>query len=272
MFKEFKTEAIILKKYKYLEKGYYVDFLTNDFGRLSIFVRGLGSTKNNTHGNLELMSIVNLILEKRENFKIKNISNKENFLNISQNPESYTYAHVLSEFTLKLIPEEHQIDGYFELVEMTLKILNIKDLNNQYTKCILISFLIKALNLLGYIKFKKYCDKCSQKINDNFFIDKENLHFICQNCCIEKIELNNIIIKKIKFENLKLFHFLSTESIQSIKKIRLNNFETFDEIKDLINISSNILSDTNFKTFKFFEDLTAHMEFHKIREQPLQSL
>ncbi len=101
--KQIRTEIIILKRLNYGEADRILTVITPDYGKVSLFAKGIRKSKSKLAGGLELFSVSNVtMIEGRGELKtITSARLKENFGNIVKNIDRTMVAYELLKITNK---------------------------------------------------------------------------------------------------------------------------------------------------------------------------
>jgi len=224
----------------------WIDLYTKSEGRICVLAKGIKNVKSHLHGKIELFSLIELSLEKRNSYIIKGIVAKNYFLDLRKSPEKLSFASAILEITLALLPEGYKSNQYFELLKNTLNELAI----SKKEILIMYAFQIKSLCLLGYLTDQKICSKCNQKFNTDLFLDCNNYSFYCKDC--HQTETQNTV--NLSLNTLKILNFLQKSPFSEIQKLALPTKKILDELSILIT-QLNIFEYRALKSFKFLQDL-----------------
>ena len=99
-----KTEAIILKGFKYGDSSKIITLFSQDIGKFSAIVKGVRNSKSKNSGVFENMNLVNVLFNKKDNRDLQFISNAEcisSFPKVKENFEKLMVAYKLLELHQK---------------------------------------------------------------------------------------------------------------------------------------------------------------------------
>lgn len=122
-----KTDAIILKGFKYGDSSKIVTIFSADSGKFSAIVKGVRNSKSKFSGVFETMNYISLIYNKKENRDLQIISNAEcvsTFPEIKENFEKLMIAYKLSDLTSRMMFEYDVSNEVFHLLLNVLTALN----------------------------------------------------------------------------------------------------------------------------------------------------
>jgi len=247
LYPQIHTEGIILKKRAYLEKDLWIEVYTQSYGRICCLIKNAKDLKNNFHGKIELFSLIDLLIEKREKYIIKNICVKKYFSCFDNNIENLAFAGGIAETTLNIIPENYNPKNYFELLKTSIGILSI----NNKGLAIFFIFQIKALFLLGYINTHTQCQICNNNFleSDLFvYIDQQENSINCVRCS------GNHNLIKIKKHSLNVFNYFIFFPFNDCLNLIISDLKTYQELL-IIMQNLNHLSLAKLKSIKFWKDL-----------------
>ncbi len=157
MNKNIKTEGVILRRINLNDADQIVTVITKDLGKISCMAKGSRRTKSRFCGRLEMFYQVKVTAFQGRNLgyldEIEPIVHRE-FHDACLRSKSILFY--IAELTNRLIQDEQQIDGVYELI---LDTLNQIDKNNDKSELVLYAFTIKLFGLLG---FMAPWDKCAR--------------------------------------------------------------------------------------------------------------
>lgn len=144
-----KTDAFVLKTFRYKETSKIVVLFTKDLGKVSAIVKGARNYKSKLCGVLETMNYVSTVIYFKENRNLQLIATAEyktSFSDIITNFDKLQIAFRIIE-TLNRSIEDHEINkNLFELLKDTYAKLN--NANKNFQNCLLL-FQINLVKLLG---------------------------------------------------------------------------------------------------------------------------
>lgn len=143
-----KTEAFILKSFRYGDTSKIVTLFTKDFGKINTIVKGVRNYKSRLCGVLESMNYINTIIYLKENRDLHLLTNaeyKKSFSNILNDFDKLQASFRIIEMLNKSVVENEINTSIFDLLIRTFEKLN--ETENIY-QCVLY-FQIELVNILG---------------------------------------------------------------------------------------------------------------------------
>lgn len=209
-----KTEAIILKGFKYGDSSKIITLFSQDIGKFTAIVKGVRNSKSKNSGVFENMNLVNVLFNKKDNRDLQIISNADclsSFPKVKENFEKLLVAYKLLELTSKMMYEYDVSKEVFVLLKNVMINLDLADSN------------FEILYLLFQIKFA-FIQGISP-INDN------SRNFLQNNFVLNDKDM--ITSKRLYLDeklNIKITELLETE-IRDFKKITVDK-ETFTKVQN----------------------------------------
>lgn len=209
-----KTEAFVLKSFRYGETSKIVTLFTKDFGKLNAVVKGARTYKSKICGVLESMNYINTVIYLKENRDLQLLTNaeyKKSFGNILIDFERLQASFRIIEMLNKSVIENDINRNIFELLINTYEMLN--DAESNVYRCIL-HFQIQLVNVLGLSPDFSDPDHDFETFfeNNEFYLSKSQLEEfkIYKNNSFSLIDTpieNNMLIHLIEgYERYLLLH------------------------------------------------------------------
>ena len=144
-----KTDAFVLKSFKYGETSKIVALFTKDHGKLNAIVKGVRNYKSRICGTMESMNYISAVIYLKESRDLQLVSNaeyKRSFQGIINDIDKIEIAYNIIELLNKSVVENYVNDRIFELLINVFSKLDTAENNySNYT----LYFLIKLSNILG---------------------------------------------------------------------------------------------------------------------------
>lgn len=229
-----KTDAFVLKSFKYGETSKIVTLFTKDYGKINAIVKGVRNYKSRICGTMESMNYITVVIYIKENRELQLISNaeyKKSFPGIIKDFYKLEIAFKIIELLNKAVTENYINKQIFELLLQVFT--GLEKAEKSYSNFTLY-FLINLSKILGIAP--EFSENYSE--NETFF------------------SLNEFYINRNNFDTLYLFNIRKIENIEiinselSILNELINLFERF------ITIHTQGLS--NFKSTKVFKELNTN--------------
>lgn len=148
-----KINGIILNARSQGEFDKTLSVFSYELGKLRVVAKGVKRIKSHRGFHLDIFNYAQMELEQygqnaSKTSYLREISAIKLFSKIKTDPASFYAACVVSSFIEKILPEFAPQKSLFELTKKTLEALDQKEKNQ---KQILLTFLLKAMRLLGYM-------------------------------------------------------------------------------------------------------------------------
>ena len=215
------TDAIVLHRMNYKNNSLIARLFTKNSGKISVIVNGASKKKGNLFGVIEPPNIIHINYYKRKEGGLqtcKEANFLSNNLSIKKNINTLTISLAIVDIVDKTIHENDINRNIYELIDKSLHALNNGSIN---PKIILIYFLIKLINHLGFMP------RLNESQNMNITINQELQSILLQFINKDFQSLNNIIINENKFleiiiflENYIIEHLKLNKKIKSLKIIK----------------------------------------------------
>lgn len=199
-----KTEAFVLKSFKYKETSKIVTLFTKDFGKLNAIVKGARNFKSKLCGTLETMNHISAVLYIKDNRELQFLSGaeyKNSYRNILNDFDKLQAAFRIIELINKSVIDNSVNHQIFDLLVNTYSILN-HSAKNYF--CYVLYFQIEMTNILGISPdFLKISSKKETFFDDNeFYISKSlliSLNLFRNNSLqdIESLEIEKNILEQL---------------------------------------------------------------------------
>ncbi len=177
------TDAIVLDCTDHGESDLIVTMLSQTEGRIAAIAKGAKKSQRRFVNKLELFSFLHIVCTKKAGRSLAFLAEAElhtSFLNIRYDLELYTIASVIREFLLVGIREEEPDERIFRLSLWSLHHLNLF----QQPKAILILFLIRYFEYVGYRPDLSTCGRCANQVipQARYSFDPSSGRIICSGC------------------------------------------------------------------------------------------
>jgi len=151
------TEAIILSTKDHGESDRLIRFFSNEKGSLRGIAKGARRSRERFVHSFEPFSVVELkYLERRGLIWVESSRLQEPFLALRKDLERWGYAALITELVLEMVPEgEPNPDLFFLLKETYARFSEDREPIN-----VLLLFLFRFLDFLGYLPAMDACSKC----------------------------------------------------------------------------------------------------------------
>ncbi|MDK9706693.1 MAG: DNA repair protein RecO [Desulforhopalus sp.] len=177
------TEAIVLDCSDYGESDIIVTLFCQDEGRITAIAKGAKKSLRRFVNKLELFSFLHIVCERKTGRHLAFLAEADlhtSFINIRNNLELYTIASVVREFMLVGIKEAEPDERLFRLCLWTFHNINLR----QQPKAVLVLFLIRFFEYLGYRPNLHACSRCAEPITTkrSYSFTPSGGGIICSGC------------------------------------------------------------------------------------------
>ncbi len=127
-----KTEAIILKGFKYGDSSKIITLFSAEAGKFSAIVKGVRNSKSKLSGIFETLNHVSVIFNRKDNRDLQMISNADcisAYPNVKENFEKLMIAYRISELTSSMMFEYDVSKEVFTLLRDVLETLELSEKN-----------------------------------------------------------------------------------------------------------------------------------------------
>ena len=127
-----KTEAIILKGFKYGDSSKIITLFSAEAGKFSAIVKGVRNSKSKLSGIFETLNHVSVIFNRKDNRDLQMISNADcisAYPNVKENFEKLMIAYRISELTSSMMFEYDVSKEVFTLLRDVLETLALSEKN-----------------------------------------------------------------------------------------------------------------------------------------------
>jgi len=229
--KHLKDEIIVLRRININENDLLILAFGKYLGNVTLKAKGSKKITSRFTGQLEPLS--HLRAEIYNSGKSLTLTNSQL---LTPAPIDSDYANLmlgqnLCKFLLQNIPKEDPNLNLFNLLLLTNHFLKLKYNTQNFT----LFFLIKFLDLSGYLGNLKQCHSCQTKFNTNIFLNHDS-HLCCQNCLppqepsiplsLQSLKLINFLQLSPDFQNclkVKIPQNIYQESLKILNQICLKH-------------------------------------------------
>jgi DNA repair protein RecO (recombination protein O) len=177
------TDAIVLECNDHGESDVIVTLFSQTEGRISAIAKGAKKSLRRFVNKLELFSFLHIVCSRKTGRSLAFLSEADlhtSFLGIRNDLQLYTIASVIREFLLAGIKEDEPDEQIFRLSLWSLHNLDL----HQPPKAILVLFLIRFFDHVGYRPDLLSCGKCTEQVIPlkKYFFDASRGRILCSGC------------------------------------------------------------------------------------------
>ncbi len=176
-----KTDALLLKKIKFKNSSYIIQFYTREAGKVSVIGKGAQQMKSQFRGYLEPLNHLSIIYYHKASRDIQTLAKTDLVYNFIKNIDDIVanyYCQAILESLTKMV---HHNEENQRLFDFTLKSLHYIDNNPNQPIIGLILFLLWGIKTLGYRIEFDHCHYCDRPLEE-FYYDKQDPQPVCHSC------------------------------------------------------------------------------------------
>jgi DNA repair protein RecO (recombination protein O) len=243
--RDYKTEAIIIKKTKLGEADRILTLYTPHLGKIQAVAKGVRQPKSKMSGHLELLTYSMVSLARGKNLATVTGSQTINsFLPIKDNLELTSYALYVIELVNQFT--EDGIEDY-QLFKILLDVMD-KLSSEKNKELVLRYFEVQLLGNVGYRPQLQQCVSCRTRLKPaiNYFCPGAG-GMLCHAC-----SQNNYFSYPLSVNGLKVFRLLQDGDYNTISRLKMSK-ELALELERLIRIYIKFLLEKEIKSVAWLE-------------------
>jgi DNA repair protein RecO (recombination protein O) len=196
-----KTEAIVLSKMNYGDTSCIASLFTEDFGKLSIIVKGARSPKSKYGRIVDPLNYLSVVIYKKESREIQLLSQAdiiEHYPDVKNDLDKLAYAYAVVELVKNLLAE-HEVNR--KIFKGTVKILSKLDSGDEKPEITFGRFFMFLLKETGY---EIQIDKCAICGKEKFVADvyyNFDKGLICGECRKTVVAIYDINMELLRYLN-----------------------------------------------------------------------
>ncbi|HMN49324.1 MAG TPA: DNA repair protein RecO [Ignavibacteriaceae bacterium] len=219
-----KTEAVVLSKINYGDTSSIISLYSKSDGKISAIVKGGRGPKSKIGKMIDPLNYLQIIIYKKNTREVQILSNADlisHFPKIKEDLESTKYAFAIIELIKNLTVEN---ESNHKLFKGLIKILNLIEEKKEQPAVLFDRFFLFFLSELGYDLAIDKCGICGKQNSSNSQLGFDlELGFVCQDCLISHIGLENI--------SAELFNYLFCLKFnKKIEKVEVENIEKLNQL------------------------------------------
>lgn len=196
-----KTEAVVLSKMNYGDTSMIASIFTEDFGRMSVIVKGARSPKSKYGRIVDLINHLSVVIYKKESREIQLLSSADaidHYPQIKNDLNKLKYAYSIAEIVKHLLAEHEVSKRIFKGI---VKILNRLNSGEEPPEVTFGRFFIFFLKEIGYELQIDSCSICGKKDfkSDCFYNFDKGL--ICGKCTKSAVNIYTINLELLRYLN-----------------------------------------------------------------------
>lgn len=247
------TEGLIVKEQDIGDGDKLVTVLTDKFGIIRSFAKGVKNIKNKNAVSTQLFCYSDFVIYKGKNKYIINESDpKELFFELRKDIEKLSLAQYFCELLIFLVPEGLESRDFLKLTLNSLYYLAKKKCKNGIIKSI---FEMRVMTIAGYMPNLVCCKSCRAYEDNCMYFVAKNGEIYCQKC-----------YSKNKIHGGVLLNRGAVTALRHIVYSDFNKLFSFDLSNDSIKMLNRaseeyILTNTNrsFNTLEFYNQISGDL-------------
>jgi len=200
-----KTEAIILKGFKYGDSSKIVTLFSSEAGKFSAIVKGVRNSKSKLSGIFETLNHVSVIFNKKDNRDLQAISNADcisSYPDVKENFEKLMTAYRISELTSSMM---YEYDVSKEVFILLRDVFNTLELSVNSFDLLFVMYQVKFAFIQGINPGRT---EETRNFLDNKFVLRDKVYDSSRNL-FEGKEINDAIselnkTEPFEFERVKM--------------------------------------------------------------------
>lgn len=219
-----KTRAVVIKNQDYRENDKIVWLFTEEFGKISVLVRGVKRKNSHFVSGAALFSYGNYLLYSGKGmYTMNEVMVIESFNSLTTSLDALAYGSYICELINMAIPDKEENKELFKLLVSSLYLIKSQVSDLELLSC---AFLLKLLKITGYDLSLDKCCICGKKISTSNYFSLNNYGGVCSEC-------NNERAKYITYSAYNIIKFLNMASFDKVCILNVSNSDK-DEISKMM--------------------------------------
>lgn len=157
----YRTDAFILKRMDLGEAHRVLTLYTREHGKLRAVAKGVRRTTSRSAGHLELFTLADVLLARgRDLDVVSQADTRRSFRAVREDLDRTSYAYYMAELVDQLTEDRMENRGLFEALADGLGALE----EQPDARVVLLAFLLRLLDVLGYRPELRQCVACRSEI------------------------------------------------------------------------------------------------------------
>ena len=222
----FSSPAIVLKRLDYGEYDYILDFLSKDYGKITVIAKNAKKSRKRFPGVLELFSCMNAVFTETNAGRgkipiLKEAALTHPFAGIRGNLEKIAYASYWSEMVNRWVVQGGILKDLFPLFYYSLTML---DTDQAPVESLSLLFQVRFMTLAGMSPELFGCRYCHKLLNDitedRFLFDVATGGLLCKTCASSSAIKSSLFISR---STIKQLLWLKEGNLQKAGRVRLTS-------------------------------------------------
>ena len=257
---KFEVKGLVIHETPLKDNDRFLDILTEKYGRISVYGRGVRSYKSKNMASTMPMTYSDFILDRqKDNFIVLCEADKiESYgdptIGLEVNALCMYVCDVIREFAL---PEQDS-SGLLRLALNTLYASTHKLYEQDLIKA---SFELRIMSDEGFMPDLSCCGTCYCSVNDNFYLDVMNGCLICGDCLAERSEDyvertgTSSIICPLSLNSVSAMNYIITAPLNRLFSFNLTDKQNIIELYNATQTYLINQLEKNYPTLDFFNQV-----------------
>lgn len=226
------TEGIVLKQIKTVNGRKMLSVFTPKYGKISVGTNITPSKSNKASLYTRPFTFARYNLFKgKDAYSLNSAEVIESYYEIGEDYDKYVTASFALELTDRIVLPEDPNPNMFSLLNEFLKELLTRKAKYD---TLLLSFMVKALSIMGVMPELENCALCGTKEKLSTFFSIESGGLICENCVKNMLESDSSqLLFKCDFDIINIIIYFLKEPLKAFRNIALDS-ETEKQLKKIL--------------------------------------
>ena len=214
------VEGIVISEQDFKESSKIINVFTKEHGIIGIIAKGAKSLKSPLRSSTTKLSygIFTIYYKGDKLSLLKEVSIKDNFINILKDIELISFATYLIELSRQVYKESENISIY------NILIAGLKKINNKFDPLVITNIIeLKYLEYLGVLPVIDRCSVCGKQTNI-ITMSADTGGYLCNSCYNNEPLINEASIKLIRMYYYVDIDKIDTLNVKKQYKEEINNF------------------------------------------------
>ena len=223
-----KTDALVLRSYKYGDTSKIVVLYSKAFGKIKVIAKGARNPKSKFGSALESITEIAAIFYSKEGRELHTLSQADPihaFAGLKSSIEKLSYASAIVELTDRLVIGEEPNIGLYRALQGCLS--GIERAPQELAEKLLWYFQLRVADLFGYRPQFVRCVHCSQEVTDGCSkFDLAQGGMTCENCLAGAMPKSKELVRGNRYADLHLESAIFLNKLQKARPDRVARIRT----------------------------------------------
>lgn len=228
------TEGIVLKQTQAANGRRMITLFSKQYGKINAGTGISEKGRNKTALALRPFTYGRYVIYKgRGGYNIDNAETLKSYYAIGEDIDKYMFSSYVLELTEKLLPEDEQAAGIFNLLKDFFTVMEKRSRDYETP---VIAFVIKALKYSGVQPEVRHCVLCGKKrpegsVKGKAVFSIESGGIVCHDCSKTIVSREKeSLIYSVKFDILNIVEYFMFNQMSRVEKLTMNE-DTLKEIR-----------------------------------------